>query len=208
MTKGGTTALVQQYLDEWDADASTEAVIRSLLGRATFRLRSLCGALLNRSYPRLARPPLNLDADEMIGAVVERLIKALRNARPTTVRQFFALASQHIRWELNDLARLLDDQPRAEQIEGELPAPGDDNSSLSPAGLRIVRTIDELPADERDAFDLVRVQGMPMTEAALVLGVSATTVKRRLDRALRLLADLLADLEPTGSSGSAQDGSE
>jgi RNA polymerase sigma-70 factor (ECF subfamily) len=30
-------------------------------------------------------------------------------ARPTNVRQFFALANQHLRWELNDLARRLDE---------------------------------------------------------------------------------------------------
>ena len=52
--------------------------------------------------------PLNLQAEEMLSAVVERLLKALREARPATVRQFFALASQHMRWELNDMARRLD----------------------------------------------------------------------------------------------------
>ena len=33
----------------------------------------------------------------MLAAVVERLIKALREARPASVRQFFALAGQHMR---------------------------------------------------------------------------------------------------------------
>ena len=42
--------------------------------------------MLYRSYPRLTRPPLYLEADEMLGAVVERLLKALREARPRTVR--------------------------------------------------------------------------------------------------------------------------
>jgi hypothetical protein len=37
---------------------------------------------------------------EVPGAVVERLLKALREARPATVRQFFALVGQHMRWEL------------------------------------------------------------------------------------------------------------
>ena len=51
----------------------------------------------------------------------------------------------------------------------------------------MLQAIDELPEDEREAFDLVRVQGMTQTEAAQVLGVSAVTVKRRLNRGLRLL---------------------
>ena len=57
--------------------------------------------------------------------------------------------------------------------------------------------IDALPEDEREVFDLVRVQGMAQTEAARVLGVSAVTVKRRLNRGLRILAEKLADLRPT-----------
>jgi len=32
----------------------------------------------------------------------------MRSVRPQTVRQFFALANQHMRWQLNDLARRLD----------------------------------------------------------------------------------------------------
>ena len=37
---------------------------------------------------------------------------------------------------------------------------------------------------------------MAQTEVAQVLGVSAVTVKRRLSRGLRLLAEQLADLRP------------
>jgi RNA polymerase sigma-70 factor (ECF subfamily) len=36
--------------------------------------------------------PVNLQPEEMLGAVVERLIEALRDARPSTLGQFFALA--------------------------------------------------------------------------------------------------------------------
>src|SRR5688572_5281699 len=93
-----TTAVVQRYLDELGGDTSAEPVIRALMDRATGRLQLLCKHLLYRSYPRLTRPPLNLQADELLSGVVERLLKALRTIRPQTVRQFFALANQHIRW--------------------------------------------------------------------------------------------------------------
>ena len=33
-----------------------------------------------------------------------------------TVRQFFALANQHMRWELNEMARRLDEQPTAAEL--------------------------------------------------------------------------------------------
>jgi RNA polymerase sigma-70 factor (ECF subfamily) len=60
----------------------------------------------------------------------------------------------------------------------------------------MLEVIDVLPADEREAFDLVRVQGLTHTEAAEVLGCSPRTVKRRLDCGLRLLTERLADLRP------------
>ena len=145
----------------------------------------------------MTQPPLNLQADELLGAIAERLLKALREARPRTVRQFFALANQHMRWELNDLARRLDDQPAAVELcEGLVPAPASSGSGLTPDGRRMLQAIGELPEDERETFDLVRVQGMTQTEVAQVLGVSAATVKRRLNRGLRLLTEQLADLRP------------
>ena len=106
-----TTAVVQRCLDALQGNAAAEPLIRELLERAVDRLRLLCASLLLRSYPRLTRPPLNLETDELLGGVVAGLLKALREVRPQTVRQFFALANQHMRWQLNDLARLLDEQP-------------------------------------------------------------------------------------------------
>ena len=125
MDEEHTTAVVQRYLDELGGDAPAESAIRALLDRAVRRLHELCAAMLHRSYPRLTRPPLNLQVEEMLGAVVERLLKALREIRPGTVRQFFALASQHMRWELNEMARRLDEQPTvAELRDGLVSAPG------------------------------------------------------------------------------------
>jgi RNA polymerase sigma-70 factor (ECF subfamily) len=49
---------------------------------------------LYKSYPRLPRPPVNLETDEMLGGVVAGLLTALRATRPPTVRSFFALATR------------------------------------------------------------------------------------------------------------------
>jgi RNA polymerase sigma factor (sigma-70 family) len=197
MDEERTTAAVQRYLDALAGDAPAEPVVRALLDRAVRRLHQLCATLLYRNYPRLTRPPLNLQADEMLSAVVERLLKALRAARPGTVRQFFALAGQHMRWELNDMARRLDEQPAAVELrEGLVPAPASSDSGLTPGGRRMLEAIGRLPEDEREAFDLVRIQGMTQAEAAQVLGVSAMTVNRRLNRSLQLLTEALGDLRP------------
>ena len=197
MDEEHTTAVVQRYLDELGGDAPAESAVRALLDRAVGRLHDLCAALLHRSYPRLTRPPLNLQADELLGAVVERLLKALREVRPGTVRQFFALASQHMRWELNEMARRLDEQPAAVELrDGLVPAPASSDSGLTPGSRRMLAAVANLPEAEGEAFDLVRIQGLTQAEAAQVLGVSAATVNRRLNRGLELLAETLSDLRP------------
>jgi hypothetical protein len=59
----------------------------------------------------------------------------VREARPRTTRQFFALANRHMPWELNDLARRLDDQQAvAELCQGLVPAPVSRGSGLTPDG--------------------------------------------------------------------------
>src|SRR5262249_53328845 len=103
------------------------------------------------------------------GAVVGRLPKPRRAARPATAPQFFALACRHMRWELNDLAQRLGTQRQ----------------------------------DEREAFDLVRIQGTSPSEAAEVLEVSVRTVNRRLHCGLQLLAATLADPYPGGEGPAA-----
>lgn len=190
-----TTAAVQGYLNALAVSPSTmpsEMIVRALLARSVDRLQMLCGSMLYRRYPRLTRPPMNLQADELLSAVVERLIRALREVRPPTVRHFFALANQHMRWELNDLARRLDREwPHIELQESLAQAGGASESSSANSNetLRILAAIDALPDEEREVLSLVRVQGMTYAEAAGVLGVSQKTVQRRLNRSLALLED-------------------
>ena len=199
MAEDRTTTVVARYLVALAGDAPADPIVRGLLGRAVGRLRELCAGMLHRSYPRLARPPLNLEVDELLGAVVERLLKALRQTRPGNVRQFFALANQHIRWELNDLARRLDEQPDAVGLpDSSVAAARSSGSFLGPDARLILEAIEGLPEDEREVFGLVRVQGLTHGEAAEVLGVSAKTVQRRLNRGVFLLSQRLDDLRPGG----------
>jgi RNA polymerase sigma factor (sigma-70 family) len=208
-----TTAVVQRYLNDLAGirgDSPAEPIVRELLAGAVNRLHVLCSSLLFRSYPRLARPPLNLQTDELLSSVVERLLKAMREVRPETVRQFFALANQHMRWELNDLARRLDEQATAVELRDSLvPAPDDSSGSrISPNARRILEVIGSLPEEEREVFNLVRIQGMTQPEAAGVLDVSAKTVQRRLNRGLLLLADQLGDLKPERATSGAVEAGE
>jgi len=148
-----TTAVVHGYLDELAGDRPAEPVIRALLEQAVHRLHELCAALLHRSYPRLTRPPLNLQVEEMLGAVVERLLKALREIRPGTVRQFSALASQHMSWELNEMAHRSDGASSAAGRHPPATRPGPDNKSREAGPARrspAVKAAAGLSAPSRD----------------------------------------------------------
>jgi RNA polymerase sigma-70 factor (ECF subfamily) len=198
MAKESTSAAVQRFLDALAGDAPPEPIVRDLLDQAVRRLQLLSGALLHRRYPRLTQPPANLETDELLNGVVAGLVTALRTVRPPTVRDFFALAAQHMRWQLNDLARRLDQQPALAPLHEEgVAAPPSSGSGLTPDARRMLDAIDRLPEEEREAFNLVRIQGLTYPEAAAVVGVSMKTVQRRLNRARVLLAEQLADLRPS-----------
>ncbi len=198
-----TTAEVQRYLHELGGDAPSEPVVRALLERAAARLQVLCATMLVRQYPRLTHPPVNLQSEEMLSAVVERLLKAMREVHPETPRQFFALANRHMRWELNDLARRLDQQTRAVGLyEDAVPAPETSGSMLGPNAIRMLEAIDDLPDEEREVFELIRIQGFTQSEAAELIGVSPKTVQRRLNRGLLTLSEQLSDLRPPDTDGS------
>ena len=198
-----TSIVVQQHLKRL-ADISTDEnahpIVRELIAGAANRLHLLCASMLFRSYPRLTKPPLNLQPEELLSSVVERMLKAMREFRPEGVRQFFALATRHMRWELNDLARRLDGENRPEPLNALAVAP--DQSVVTQVtrnARRILQAIEELPTDEKEVFELVRIQGMPQQGAAAVLGISGKTVQRRLHRAVRLLSEKLCDLQPVQS---------
>jgi RNA polymerase sigma factor (sigma-70 family) len=67
---------------------------------------------------------------------------------------------------------------------------------VAPNSLRMLDAIGELPEEEREAFSLVRIQGLTHGEAAAVLEVSSKTVQRRLNRSLLLLVEALRDIRP------------
>ncbi len=86
------------------------------------------------------------------------MIKAMRDVRPANVRQFFALANQHMRWELNDLARRLDAATCTVQLyDSRVPAAAaaeprsaatDPQAAPSGGLARVLAAIEALPEEE------------------------------------------------------------
>ena len=197
MTETGTTAVLQAFLDALPQDEAARAtIIQGLIERAARRLQTLCAAMLYKRYPRLAQPPMNLQADELLGAIVERLLKALRKVHPGSTREFFALANQHMIWELNDLARRLDEQPTFLEVPEDVPAGLSSSSELSFGARRILDAIERLDEEHREVFKLAHIQGLTQVEIANLVGVVEKTVQRRLKAARAKLAQALADMRP------------
>jgi RNA polymerase sigma-70 factor (ECF subfamily) len=178
-------------------DANARQLVRELLTVVAGQILSLCGSTLHQRYPRLTRGPLNVQPEEVLSAVVERLIKAMRTVRPASVREFFALVVVHLRWELNGLAREMDAE-RCEPLEANVsaPEPEANDAKFSSLGRRILEVIDSLPQTDRGIFNLVRLQGMTHPAAAEVLGISQRTVQRRLNRILPHLWAELGKVQP------------
>lgn len=61
---------------------------------------------------------------------------------------------------------------------------------ITDAGI-LYRTLDKLPADQREALVLFEVSGLPMAEIAAIQGVSEGAVKTRVSRARASLRNLL-----------------
>lgn len=60
---------------------------------------------------------------------------------------------------------------------------------------RIAAALDQLSSGQREAFVLVHMEGLTVTEAAALLGKAEGTIKSHLQRALKALRQQLADLQ-------------
>ena len=194
----GTELTVQRCLNRLriSDQANAKGIVREIISVSADRLRALCKSTLSRNYPRLAKGPLNLRPEEVLSSVVQRLMKAMQSVHPAHFRQFFALAVKHIRWELNEQAREMDNRDY-ELLESDPVAqtPVKNREKPSPTARRILQAIATLPQNDRETFELVRLQGMSQMDAAEVLGVSVKTVQRRLNRVLPYLCEQLRDVE-------------
>jgi RNA polymerase sigma-70 factor (ECF subfamily) len=172
------TVVLQQLIDRiqrGDDDAR-----RELIDRTYERLRHLSAVILRKNFPRLRGTPALVDTTDVANESALRLYQVLAEIQPTTVRDFFRLAAQRIRWLLLDLAKQADrgdpwglGDRRA--VEGQ-----EDSSGSGPptALVELYRQIELLPEHERDVLDLLYFHGLTQAEAAAELGVTERTVRR------------------------------
>ena len=195
-----TIAELQDALEA--ANAGSDAAFEELIRRFESRFRTLTRHMLLR-YPRLRRWE---ETDDVYQAAAIRLHRSLADAKPNSIRQFVGLSATQTRRTLIDLSRhyfgALGHGKRHETEGGGRAAddPGGaiDRSSKSPNGpvsmeqwSEFHEAVGKLPAEAREAFELVWYTGLQQQEAARLLGVSRRTIIRRLNEARMLLREIL-----------------
>ncbi len=128
-----------------------------LIDCAYERLRRLSAVILRKSFPKLKGSPALVETTEVANESAYRLYEALAEIQPATVRDFFRLAAQRIRWLLLDLAKQAD----RVGFEGADAGPAwDDRNESSATGTlsplaELYRQIELLPEREREVVDLL-----------------------------------------------------
>jgi RNA polymerase sigma factor (sigma-70 family) len=203
MSGSDHSSQIQSCIDRLrSGDASAR---EELLAHAAERLRRLTRKML-RDFPGVHRWE---ETDDVLQNASLRLCRALAEVQPLTVADFFRLAAAQIRRELIDLARRYSGTEglganhasvagaaTAPAVELALNPTDDTHDPGRLAGWTDFHCeIGALPAEEREAFDLLFYQGLSQVQAATVLEVSERTIKRRWQSArLRLVRSLGAKL--------------
>jgi len=172
-----------------------EAARQELIHCAYERLRCLAHVILNESFPRLKTPPALLETTDVTNETALAMYQALMEIKPATVRDFFRLAAQRIRWLLLDRAKQSDGALR--HLREIRPAAEPAERYDPPARLTaLYRQVEELPEHEREVVDLLYFHGLSQVEAATLMGVTERTVRRYWTAARLKLMQRLKDFLP------------
>jgi RNA polymerase sigma factor (sigma-70 family) len=193
MSAGTTTVQLQTLLDRLRAGPNDAAIRKELIGRAYDRLAVVARRLLGPAYRD--RPE---DTSGLLAEAYVRLEAALADIHPESVRQFLGLAALQMRRGLIDLIR------RQRGRDLDRPGTGGLSGIDPPAGqnadadwrLDLMDAVGRLDESEREVVDLLFFHGLTQDEAAGLLGVDQSTVKRRWARARVRLANWLKAFDP------------
>jgi RNA polymerase sigma factor (sigma-70 family) len=176
------TTQLQLFLDRMNEGNPVARL--ELMGHAYRRLERLARSKL-RGFPHLRQRE---ETGSILHNALLSLERSLDEVHPKTIREFFGLASRHIRWILLGLART----PRSVSMNygslsdaGIEPADDATGPTTNIERRELHELVETLPDENREVVDLLFYQGLQQSEAAALLGVSERTVKRRW-RAARL----------------------
>jgi RNA polymerase sigma-70 factor (ECF subfamily) len=198
------TADVQSALDRYNAGDSDAG--NDLFTRVALRFQRIAHRMLYGNFTRLAAEMQTADVTQ---EAILRLLKALNDVKIQTPGEFYRFSSTMMRRVLIDMSRhhygpegvaghRVPNAPAADS-NASTPAPSAGQSStpeLLAAWCEFHERVENLPAEQRELFDLLWYQELSQKEAADILGVSIPTVKRRWSDAKIELIDVLGDNFP------------
>jgi RNA polymerase sigma factor (sigma-70 family) len=190
-----STVELQQLIDR--IGRGDREARRQLVQQAYCRLEALASAILQRSFPNLAR---RHEVDSILSETWLRLVPALDKVQPPTVADFFRLAAHKMRQVLLDL---VDSQRRhAHRDLAETAAdaasrtPAAANQTYDPARLALWTELHEqvgaLDRDERTVFEMHYYLGMTQADIAHVLDLHPRKVSHLWIAATDKLADAVS----------------
>lgn len=202
------TTFMRQLVDRYqqgDAAASDE-----LLRRISVRMQGIARRMLRR-FPGVQRWE---QSEDVVQNAILRLLRALRQVKPDTMRSFYGLAAEQIRRELLDLARHYygprglgthhESNLHLESSGGNLvprrepAAPGEQPEDVE-RWTAFHEAIAQLPPEEREVFGLTFYHGWGQKEIGELIQKDERTVRRRWRAAVMKLNDLLKGQLPPGA---------
>jgi RNA polymerase sigma-70 factor (ECF subfamily) len=184
---GSQTTELQAWLDQ--LRAGNPAARAEVISRSCERLRQLAHRML-KNYPRLRRWE---QTDDVLQNAMLRLHRSLAEVKPESVAQFLGFAAAQVRRTLLDLLRhhfgpegaAAHHHTDGKGAANDLPSAAErcEVVSAEPEDLeawtRFHETVDALPDEQRQVFNLLWYEALSQPQAASVLGVSQRTVGRR-----------------------------
>lgn len=182
-------------------NSGDENAVSDLLNVTCDRLVRLTRSML-RNFPNVARWE---QTDDVFQNASLRFYQALRETQLTNARHYFRLAALQIRRELIDMARHYQG-PQGMGANHQTQF-SDPQESLAPQQFEHAEVtndpghlaewqefhsrVEQLPAEEKEVFDLIWYHELSQEQAAGVLQTSERTVRRRWRSARLMLHDVL-----------------
>ena len=183
---GHTTASIQGSLGRI-ADGNGRTFARDeLLESAIRRIRQMV-------RKEIARSP----GVDLVQEVLIRVDRAVQDARPEHVGQFFLIVGQHVRWAAVDLIRKhfgshgIGNRHRTGMEPASIAGHQDADLAEQIDSVKLHEAVDRLDDEHKETWILHVYSGLRQETIAEMLKVSTKTVQRRIARAKLSLAEML-----------------
>jgi RNA polymerase sigma factor (sigma-70 family) len=149
------------------------------------RILSRVERMTRTTFRRYTRVGRFLEPEDVVQNTLLRLFAALRQIRPASTRDFYALVNELIRREFLDLTRrYFGPQGLGTRVADRALADGDHLPPGVPPDADLDQltafheVLEKLPVEEREVIGLAYYHGWPQTQIAELFGVSTRTVQR------------------------------